>query len=193
MDAAKDMFDDASGPENAGKRVPWVREVDEWFASKLFPHERTLVRMAHRITGDEDAAQEIVHEVYADLLKAERWRMIAQPKAYAAIAVKRAAVRFSRRALVVPFNNFADMDVFAGQEQEPDPHQLLFAKEQRRIVLEIVDALPPRCREVVRLRRFGERSPQDIAEHLGISVSMVDKHLARGMAILAKRLSGLDK
>ncbi|WP_443749498.1 RNA polymerase sigma factor [Asticcacaulis solisilvae] len=169
-----------------------MREVDEWFASRLFPYERTLVRIAYRITGDEELAREIVHEVYADMFKGERWRAIARPKAYAAIAVRRAAVRLCRRALVVPFKSFADMDMLVGHEIEPDPHQILFVKEQRRIVLEIIDALPPRCREVVRLRRFGDRSPQSIAEQLGITVSVVDKHLARGMAIIARKLSCLD-
>ena len=171
------------------KRVPWIREVDEWFASQVLPYEVTLLRLAHRITGDEEIAREIVHETYALLLKAERWRSIVQPRAYALTAVRRAAVRFSQRARVVPFRTFADMDGVAGRDLGPDAHQLLFAKEQRRILLQIVEELPPRCREVVKLRRFFERSIHSIAQELGITPSVVDKHLARGMAIIAEKLA----
>jgi len=103
--------------------------------------------------------------------------------------VRRAALRLASRALAVPFNTFADMDLFAGGGHEFDAYQLLFAKQQRRIVLRAIDALPPRCREVVKMRRLEERSSQDIAEQLGITVSVVDKHLARGMAIIAERLA----
>jgi DNA-directed RNA polymerase specialized sigma24 family protein len=41
-----------------------------------------LVRLARRITEDEEAAREIVHEVYAYLLKDDLWRTIRKPRAY---------------------------------------------------------------------------------------------------------------
>ena len=189
MAAGEDILDCVPGGGEPTATRPGVREVDDWFVSRLLPFEPALIRIAQRITGDEDAAREIVHEVYADLLKGHRWRSVTKPQAYVSIAVRRAALRLTSRALAVPFNTFADMDLFASNGHELYAHQLLFAKQQRRIVLKAIDALPPRCRAVVKMRRLEERSSQDIAEQLGISVSVVDKHLARGMAIIAKRLA----
>ena len=185
MVAGEDLLDCVSGGEESTASRPRAREVDDWFVSRLLPVEPALIRIAQRITGDEHAAREIVHEVYADLLKGQRWRTVTKPQAYASIAVRRAALRLASRAVAVPFNNFADMDLFAANGHELDAHQLLFAKQQRRIVLKAIDALPPRCREVVKMRRLEERCSQDIADHLGITVSVVDKHLARGMALIA--------
>lgn len=193
MDAGEDLLDCVSGGAVPTASRPRAREVDDWFVSRLLPVEPALIRIAQRITGDEHAAREIVHEVYADLLKGQRWRTVTKPQAYASIAVRRAALRLTSRALAVPFNTFADMDLFAGGGHELDAYQLLFAKQQRRIVLKAIDTLPPRCRAVVMMRRFEERSTQDIAEQLGITVSVVDKHLARGMAIIAKCLATLHE
>jgi len=182
---------DSAREDRDNRSPPWLREVDVWFAAEVFPHEASLVRMAHRITGDEETAREIVHEIYAELLRGDRWRLISRPRAYAVTAVRRAAFRLMQRARVVPIKTFADMDVVVGRDLSPDAHQLLFAKEQRRILLEIIDRLPPRCREVVRLRRIEEKSPQAIARELGITVSAVDKHLARGMALITEGLTAI--
>jgi len=193
MDAGEDILDSISGGAEPHATRSGVREVDDWFLSRLLPFEPGLIRIAQRITGDEDGAREIVHEVYADLLKGQRWRTVTKPHAYVSIAVRRAALRLTSRALAVPFSTFADMDLFASNGHDLYAHQLLFAKQQRRIVLKAIDALSPRCRAVVMMRRLEERSSQDIAEQLGITVSVVDKHLARGMAIIAKCLATLHE
>lgn len=186
-------YGDGHGHSEPVKRLPpWIREVDDWFSTHLLPHERVFIQTAYRMTGDEDTARDLVHETYVDLLKGERWRGIKHPRAYVMTSVRRAALRIIRRRRIVPFKSFADMDAVAGKDLTPDAHQILFAKEQRRMVLEIIETLPPRCREVVKLRRLAERSPQQIARDLGITVSVVDKHLARGMATIAKKLSDFD-
>lgn len=179
--------------DGSAARPRWIREVDVWFAGEIFPYERMLVRLARRITEDEEAARDIVHEVYAYVLKNDLWRTIRKPRTYVMMAVRRASMRFANRGRIVAFSSFADMDVFSGDGVQADAHQLLFAKEQRRHMLEIIEGLPPRCREVVRLRRLDDRSPTDIADQLGISLSVVNKHLARGMAIIAEQVSAMSR
>ena len=59
----------------------------------------------------------------------------------------------------------------------------------RRLV-EALDALPERCRQVVWLRRVEELSQNDVAQRLGISGRTVEKHLAKGMRLIADHLYG---
>ena len=178
--------------EEPPSRPSWLRDVDRWFAAKLFPYERALVGIAHRLTGNIETARELVQDSYADMIKGDRWRDIENPRAYAMTAVRHLATRFLQRARIVPFETYADMDSIAGQDLAPDAYQVLSVKERTSIILEAIAQLPPQCRRVVELRRLNDMLPRDIASEMGISLSMVEKHLARGMAIIADKLSALD-
>jgi RNA polymerase sigma-70 factor (ECF subfamily) len=50
---------------------------------------------------------------------------------------------------------------------------------------EAFDLLPDRCREVVWLRRVDELSQREVAMRLGISEKTVEKHVAKGMRLMA--------
>lgn len=63
------------------------------------------------------------------------------------------------------------------------------AKEELQLANEAVERLPKRCREVFILSRFGGLSNPEIAKHLGISRSTVEKHI---MAAIATVRDSLD-
>jgi RNA polymerase sigma-70 factor (ECF subfamily) len=48
-----------------------------------------------------------------------------------------------------------------------------------------METLPPQPRAVVKMRRIEGLLPGDIAVRMGLSVSTVEKHLAKGLAMLA--------
>jgi RNA polymerase sigma-70 factor (ECF subfamily) len=53
-----------------------------------------------------------------------------------------------------------------------------------------LDHLPPRCREVIWLRRVEGMSQREVADQLGITEKTVEKHLAKGMRLLADTVFG---
>ena len=55
-----------------------------------------------------------------------------------------------------------------------------------------LDRLPDRCREGW-LRRVEDLSQRDVAMRLGISEKTVEKHIAKGMRMLAAHLFGATK
>lgn len=63
--------------------------------------------------------------------------------------------------------------------------------ENRVTVAQLLDHLPARDRELVRLRFYGEHSQANIARHLGVSQMHVSRRLARTLADL-RRISGVD-
>ena len=62
-----------------------------------------------------------------------------------------------------------------------DPARIADARQRLRQLAGCIAELPPRCREVFVLQRFEGASQQEIAARLGISVKMVEAHLARAM------------
>lgn len=66
-------------------------------------------------------------------------------------------------------------------EVAPPPEIILQDKQDVAQLLEVVANLPPRCREAFILHKFDGLSYPEVASRLGISVSMVEKHLMRAM------------
>ena len=62
-------------------------------------------------------------------------------------------------------------------EERPHVADLLSHEHEVAILHEAIAALPPRCREILRMRRFDGLSHREIGERLGISVNTVDAQL----------------
>ncbi len=54
-------------------------------------------------------------------------------------------------------------------------------EEIGRIIEKTLEELPPQCKKVFILSRFGERKNKEIAEELNISVKVVEKHISKGL------------
>ncbi|MEM9158566.1 MAG: RNA polymerase sigma factor [Verrucomicrobiota bacterium] len=84
----------------------------------------------------------------------------------------------------------ADLSLFEDLAvNEQNPCERARAKEELQLARETVDRLPRRCREAFILSRFGGLSNPEIAKHLGISRSTVEKHI---MAAISAVRDSLD-
>jgi RNA polymerase sigma-70 factor (ECF subfamily) len=69
-----------------------------------------------------------------------------------------------------------------------DQERTIAARQQVRMLYRAILELPPKCRQVFLLHKFKERSHAQIAAHLGISKSMVEKHIIKAMTHCRQRL-----
>lgn len=72
----------------------------------------------------------------------------------------------------------------------PLPETIVQDKQAAARLLKIVSDLPPRCREAFILHKFDGLSYPEVAAHLDISVSTVEKHLMRALSACR---TGLDR
>ncbi|MDR1660973.1 MAG: RNA polymerase sigma factor [Azoarcus sp.] len=73
-----------------------------------------------------------------------------------------------------------------------EPEAVYAAKEIFQIYSRVIETLPPRCREAFGLHVFEELSNAEIALHMGVSLSMVEKYLARGKATCRRYRARLE-
>ena len=172
--------------------MSWLRPIDIWFTETILPQEGDLLRQARRWTAEDEDARDLLHEAYAQILQLTAWDQIANPAAYATRVIRNAAMQRFRRAQVVSIRHFAHLEELDYPDPAPDSFAVAAARHEYRLLIQAIATLPPAPRQVVILRKFEDLAPRVIAERMGLSLSTVEKHLARGMALLARAMKAVD-
>jgi len=98
----------------------------------------------------------------------------------------------TRRSLGVSQEQFLEIN---GELDEAEDavslEDWLDSRQRLEHVLALIQALPPKCREVFIDFRFREMSQKDIARTRGISVSMVERHVATAVARLKSAVDNI--
>lgn len=168
--------------------MSYLRDLDRWFIAEVLPHESVYLAHARRLCGNAEDAADLVQDAYTKLFGLAGWRDLASPKAYTLTMVRNLAIQKMRRARVISIRQIAGLDAANLADEAPNAQCQTIDREQLRRLLKAVERLPDRCRQIVVMRRFEERSPQDIARRLGLSLSTLEKRLARGMFLLSQAM-----
>jgi RNA polymerase sigma-70 factor (ECF subfamily) len=75
------------------------------------------------------------------------------------------------------------------EDQGLNPEQLYAQKERQRILSEALNELTPGMRKAIELRELGERSTEETAQIMGISVTAVKARVFHGRRKLRERLN----
>ena len=168
-------------------------ELDNWFIREILVHEAALARYLARCWRHRDELVDLRQEVYARVYEAAGRSLPTQPKAFLFATARHLMTDRLRRSRVVsiePVGDFESSNVYLIDEVSPE--RWTGTRQALKRVVEALDRLPDRCREVVWLRRVEELPQKDVARRLGISEKTVEKHLAKGMRLLADHLYGGD-
>jgi RNA polymerase sigma-70 factor (ECF subfamily) len=172
--------------------MAWLRDIDKWFAEAVLPFAQTYRAYARKLTGDAVEAEDLVQEAYAKVLSVPDWRRLEQPERFVLTIIRNLAFERFRRAKVVGIRQIGVLEMEALPDPAPDAHAVTSAREELSRVLEAVNRLPEQCRRVVTLRKMEGLSPGQIAVRLNLSISTVEKHLAKGLMLLTKSLAASE-
>lgn len=150
----------------------------------LESYHRELLNFLTRQVKDRDTAADLAQESYARVLN-------AQHAGQTVLDVRALLYRVARNLLIDQHRRaeVRDHEALEGipEEQHPaaprhlQPEEVLASQQVVRAYIATIEALPPRCREAFVLYVFDELGHAEIARRMGISVSMVEKHVVRGM------------
>lgn len=142
-----------------------------WIRSALSEYEQPLTRYAARITGDAEAARDVVQEVFLRLCREDAAQLNGKLAPWLFSVCRNRALDVRRKD--------ARMQVGIAEPNatqhttHADPATLAERKEGTSQVLSLVDTLPPNQQEVIRLRFQNGLRYKEIAEVAGLTVTNV--------------------
>ena len=159
--------------------------LDNWFIREILVHEDTLVRYLLRRWPNRPDVNDLRQDAYVRVYEAAAKSRPAVPKAFLFSTAAHLLADRMRRRRVVAIDAVGDMEALDVLVEEVSPERRLSAHEALRRLAQAIDLLPPKCREVVWMRRVEEISQREVAQKLGISEKSVEKHVMKGMKLLA--------
>ncbi|WP_058350948.1 RNA polymerase sigma factor [Pelagerythrobacter marensis] len=153
---------------------------------RVFVYQARHRAYAARLAGDQDAAEDLVQEAYARLFRLENWAEIANPHAFTMRIIHNEAVERFRKARLVQLDQSLSLQALEPVDDQPLPDRVAIARDDLRRLAGCFDSLPARCREAVKLRKIDNLPPREVAAKMDISVSTLEKHLSKGLRLLAK-------
>ncbi|MBS7532398.1 sigma-70 family RNA polymerase sigma factor [Ancylobacter sonchi] len=133
-----------------------------------------------RLRNREDAA-DATQETFLRMLDVPPTTIIENPQAYlfqvAKSVARSASVRRSAEASLFVSEEAA----MTAADDAPGQERILLGRQQLLLMAKAIEQLPNRCQQVFILSRLHGLANGEIAELLGISRNMVEKHIIRAL------------
>lgn len=164
-----------------------IKKHIDW--SAVFVANRPqLQRAAFKVLGNTEWAQDVVQDTYLKLTEAGHVFEARQPLAYLFQIVRNLAIDAHRRAML-------EARVFADEEDGLNipadagtPESLTVTRQDLRIVSDALATLPERTRDAFELHRLGGLTQREIADRLGVSITLVNFMIRDAMTHCANAL-----
>lgn len=164
--------------------------LDDWFAREILVHEAALTWLLARCRPQRDEVADLRQEIYARVYEAAAREPPRQPKAFLFTTARHLLADRVRRSKVVSIEPMGDFEPSSVLVDEVSPERWCGGRQRLARLARAFDRLPDRCREVVWLRRVEHLSQREVAQRLGISEKTVEKHIAKGMRLIADDFYG---
>lgn len=138
--------------------------------------------IARRVPASD--VDDLLQDVFCNLIKARTKSPIDNIRAY---VFKIASNLVSARGRTTQWHDQFDEDIHRIEDHAIFPaDQILISQEELQAVMDNIMTLPTRTRDVFILHRFEDMTYGDIARHLDISTSAVEKHMIKALRILSQ-------
>ncbi|WP_255408984.1 RNA polymerase sigma factor [Caulobacter sp. BP25] len=143
------------------------------------------MRRIARITRDPAGAEDVVQSAMVRMLEYRRDKAVANPEAFVARAAVNLAID-ERRQRARRLEHGLDFITDTPADAHPLQDEVLRTRDRLARLKLGMARLSPRTREVFLLHRLEGLKYREIAEQLGITVSAVEKHVAKASLFLTK-------
>lgn len=159
--------------------------LNGWFCREVLTLERSLTSFIRRNWRVNEEVADLRQEIYERVLMGARRELPRDTRGFVYAVARNHLINRARRAQIVSFDLVADLESVVTDVDVLATERHLDARDQLRRAQAGLESLPPRCREVVRLRKVDGLSTREVADRLDISLHTVEKQMTLGMRALA--------
>lgn len=135
-------------------------------------------------------AEDLRNDIYIRVLESAKQARPTSPKAFLFSTARNLLIDLARRKRVVAIDLLEDLDALNVLIDDVSPERQASGRQQLERLERLLQRMPARCREVFWLRRVEGLAQREVAQRLGVTEAMVEKHIYRGVRYLADALFG---
>jgi RNA polymerase sigma-70 factor (ECF subfamily) len=171
-----------------------VREsLDIWFTREILIHEAALMRYLARLWRQPQEIADLRQEIYIRIYDAARKARPLASKSFLFSTARHLMADRLRRERIVSIEAVGDTDLSNVLVDELSPERKVSAWRELNRVARALNRLPPKCREVIWLRKVDDLSIEEIAARLGISARTVEGQIRKGMRRVTESILGTTR
>jgi len=161
--------------------MPTPNDHVRWFEEEIQPCEPVLRSYLRGTFPGMRDVDDVVQESYLRLWKVRAVQSVRSARGFLFHVARCVATDLVRRNRVAPFLEVADLSALPVADGRVDSAEAACAREELELLAAAIESLPPRCREIVILRKLKRVSQKEIAARLGISDQTVQVQVLKGV------------
>jgi RNA polymerase sigma factor (sigma-70 family) len=176
------------------------RDATEWFSTEVHVHDASLKGYLRRSFPSIRDVDDLVQESYLRIWRRQLVRPVEQVSGSVKASVRGFLFQIARRLAldtlrheraspIADVTNFTPSSVI---DEKRDLRETICTNQEFELLLEAIETLPPRCREVVVLRKLRGCTPPETARQLGLSEETVHVQMRRGLLRIQEFLLARD-
>lgn len=155
-----------------------------WLSRNILVHEPQLRAWLGRRSTPGIDIDDVVQESYAILAGLHAVDHIQNPRVYFFEVAKSVILQSFRQKRVVAFSALAEFDALVIPDDSPSPEAIAAGRQELGRLADLVDKLPPKCREAFVLRKVRGLSQREVAAAMGVSENTIEKHIGKALGLL---------
>jgi RNA polymerase sigma factor (sigma-70 family) len=167
---------------------PNRQRIMAWVAAEILPHEAAVRSWLGRSLDPADL-DDVIQEAYCKLSALDTIDHIQNGRAYFFTTTRSLVIERVRRSRIVSIEAVADLEMFGGASDAPSPERIAGGRRELARVMRLIEALPARCQQVLRLRKIDGLPQRMVAERMGIKEHDVENDIAKAMRIILRTLA----
>jgi RNA polymerase sigma factor (sigma-70 family) len=150
----------------------------------------SILQAVRRAVGANDAAEDLLHSAFVRLSEYSARDTVENPSGFLVRTAANLAVDERRHQQVRRESAIDVSEMLHLADGQPLQPEVLAHRERLERVMAALDSLGPRTREIFLLHRLDGLKYREIAARLDITVSAVEKHIAKASLFLVNWVEG---